>query len=376
MNKNTIFDIYHSASESEKESFLDGVDSQLSIKNKYQKLIFDYSWLEKMEETMYYLDNIMRNPKKFIVNEEEVVKVEKSKKATVESIKHLTQHTSYIQEYNPKTGEVKPSKILNINKEEDYDMYENRFIYTLIINMKMFIARMGTACLNGSSLNSVKNINYRASTKINSEHVDIDISLNAINNKNLSPTSVGGLSIAQRIEKVNLQLANFMNSDLLKALERAHVSFVRSPIKRTNVILKNPNFQKAMELWTFLEAYDFNNITEENVDDKYEDTSTFRDNMNDTFLLDYLVMNAMLNEEEGRHNSGEISRFYINKIIKNFVNNHDDYNEEDFVKMLREEFREIRKNKDVKLNRIRKIFQKDIDTYNKMATTCLEILGN
>lgn len=376
MGKFMLFDIYNKATDASREEFLDGVDSRLEVKNQFRKVIYDYSWLEKMEETMYYLDNIMRNPKKFIVNEEEVVKIEKARKVTVESIRHLTQHTSYIQEFDQNTGEVKPSKILNINKEEDYDMYENRFIYTLLVNMKMFIARVSGTCINGSSSSSVKNIKYSATTKINSEKVGIDITLNSIDNQNLTPTSNNGLSIAQRIEKINLQIANCMNSDLIKALERAHVTFVRSPIKRTNVILKNPNFQKAMELWTFLEAYDFNNTFEQNVDDEYEDTSTFRDNMNDSFLLDYLIVNEMLSKGENVHNNSEVSKYYLNKIIKTFVDNHNEVDEDSFVKMLRDEFREIRRIKDIKLNRIRKIYRKDLDNYNKMVKNCLNILGN
>lgn len=376
MSKKTIFDIYNSTSDEVKEKFLDNVDSRLEVKNKFKKVIYDYSWLTKMEETMYYLDNIMRNPKKFIINEEEVVKVEKSKKVTVESIRHLTQHTSYIQEYNQETGEVKPSKILNINKEEDYDMYENRFIYTLLINMKMFISRVSDACINGSSIYSSKNIKYSATTTYNSERIGIDVSLNSLDNQNLSPTSETGLSISQRIEKIRLQLANFMNSDLIKNLEKAHVSLVRSPIKRTNVILKNPNFQKAMELWSFLEAYDFNNVFEQNVDDEYEDVTDFRDNMNDSFLLDYLVMTDMLNNGNVSNGSNEFSSYYINKIIKTYVDNNNDVNEDEFVKMLRDEFRIIRKNKDVKLNRIRRIYKKDIDNYRKMIKNCVDILGN
>lgn len=376
MSKKTIFDIYNSTSDEVKEKFLDNVDSRLEVKNKFKKVIYDYSWLTKMEDTMYYLDNIMRNPKKFIINEEEVVKVEKSKKVTVESIRHLTQHTSYIQEYNQETGEVKPSKILNINKEEDYDMYENRFIYTLLINMKMFISRVSDACINGSSIYSSKNIKYSATTTYNSERIGIDVSLNSLDNQNLSPTSETGLSISQRIEKIRLQLANFMNSDLIKKLEKAHVSLVRSPIKRTNVILKNPNFQKAMELWSFLEAYDFNNVFEQNVDDEYEDVTDFRDNMNDSFLLDYLVMTDMLNNGNVSNGSNEFSSYYINKIIKTYVDNNNDVNEDEFVKMLRDEFRIIRKNKDVKLNRIRRIYKKDIDNYRKMIKNCVDILGN
>lgn len=376
MGKSILFDVYNKATDLNKEEFLDAIDSKLEVKNKFRKVIYDYSWLEKMEDTMYYLDNIMRNPKKFIINEEEVVKIEKARKVTVESIRHLTQHTSYIQEFDQKSGEVKPSKILNINKEEDYDMYENRFIYTLLVNMKMFIARVSGDCINGSNMVSNKNIKYSAVTKINSEKVDIDINLNATDSKGLNPSSKNGLSIAQRIDKVNLQIANCMNSDLIKKLEKAHVTFVRSPIKRTNVILKNSNFQKAMELWTFLESYDFNNVIEENVDDEYEDVSTFRDTMNDSFLLDYLVMNEMLNNGNSKYDDGEVSKYYINKIIKTFVDNNNDFNEDDFVKMLRDEFREIRRVKDIKLNRIRRIYQKDLNNYKKIVQNCVNILGN
>lgn len=376
MGKLSLFEIYNNTSLEDREDFLDGIDSKLEVKNQFRKVIYDYSWLEKMEETMYYLDNIMRNPKKFIINEEEVVKIEKARKVTVESIRHLTQHTSYIQEFDQVTGEVKPSKILNINKEEDYDMYENRFIYTLLVNMKMFIARVSGDCINGSNMNSVKNIKYSAVTKINSERVGIDISLNAIDNRNLSPSSNGGLSISQRIEKLNLQLANLMNSDLIKTLERAHVTFVRSPIKRTNVILKNPNFQKAMELWTFLEGYDFNNTIEENLDREYEDSSDFRDRMDDSFLIDYLLVSDMLSKGERVSSNIDVSKLYINKIIKNYMDNNNDVSEEDFVKMLRDEFRYLKKIRDTKLNRIRKIYQRDIDNYKKMISNSINILGN
>lgn len=369
-----LFDLYNNTEEDVKEKFLDNIDSRLEVKNKYRKVVYDYSWLEKMEETMRYLDNIMRNPKKFIVNEEEVVKIEKARKVTVDSIKHLTQHTSYIQKFDQETGEVKPSKILNINKEENFDMYENRFVYTLLINMKMFIAKMGGDCLNGSSLKSSKNIVYNAITKIGAEKVDIRIDLNAINDQKISEGSKSGLSVAQRIEKINLQLADFMNTDFIKDLDRAHVALVRSPIKKTNVILKNPNFQKAVELWTFLESYDFNNVQEENVNDEYEDTQEFRDNMNDSFLLDYIVLNNVLNTEKTGEVSYELNRYYINKIIKDFIDNNIEYDEKMFIKLLKDEFTEIKKAKEIKLNRIRNIYQKDINDYNKIIQNSLKML--
>ena len=40
-----------------------------------------------MEETIPYLDNIFRAPNRFIINEEEIVKIERARRITVESIK-------------------------------------------------------------------------------------------------------------------------------------------------------------------------------------------------------------------------------------------------------------------------------------------------
>ena len=95
--------------------FMNNLNSTLAVKREYELSEYDYEWLEKIEETLPYLDNILRNPKRFIINEEEIVKVELARKVTVESVIHLTQHTNLIQDIDEETGDVKPSKILNIN---------------------------------------------------------------------------------------------------------------------------------------------------------------------------------------------------------------------------------------------------------------------
>ena len=90
-------------------SFLEELNSTLAIKTDYDSKEYNYTWIEIFEDVIPYIDNILRNPKRFIINEEEVVKVELSKKVTVESIIHLTQHTNYIQDIED-NGDVKPSK--------------------------------------------------------------------------------------------------------------------------------------------------------------------------------------------------------------------------------------------------------------------------
>ena len=104
------------------EIFLNNLNSTLYIKRDYDMKDFDYEWLDIIEDTLPYIDNILRNPKRFIINEEEIVKVELARRVTVESVIHLTQHTNLIQKIED-NGDVKPSKILNINREESLDTY-------------------------------------------------------------------------------------------------------------------------------------------------------------------------------------------------------------------------------------------------------------
>ena len=141
MNGLEIVDLYEHTNDEKNKKFYDSIDSSLYVTNEIDARTTNFEWLEIMEETIRYLDNILRNPNRFIINEEDIVKIELARRVTVESIKHLSKNTNLIQDIDKKTGDVRPSKILNINKEESFDTYENRFIYSLIKNMKFYIDR-------------------------------------------------------------------------------------------------------------------------------------------------------------------------------------------------------------------------------------------
>ena len=79
----------------------------------------------------------MRVPRKFIVQEEEIVPIERARKITNESIRHLAQHTNMIAKVEG--DDVTPNQILNVFREESFEVYENRFVYTLMQNLIRFI---------------------------------------------------------------------------------------------------------------------------------------------------------------------------------------------------------------------------------------------
>ena len=80
-----------------------------------------------------------------------------------------------------KIGDVKPSKILNIDKEESYDTYENKLIYTLIQNMKIFVSRKKKTLeqFQNEIGKNDRQFDYEARSQVGKEQVNINVSLNA-----------------------------------------------------------------------------------------------------------------------------------------------------------------------------------------------------
>ena len=123
------------------KEFQEKTDSTLRVEAKRKKTAKDTEWLDVIEQTIPYLDNIFRKPNRFIVNEEEIVKIEQTKKVTVETIKHLSKNTNLIQTIDEKTGDVIPSKLLDIRGIDTFNTYENRVIYTLLDKLERFVKK-------------------------------------------------------------------------------------------------------------------------------------------------------------------------------------------------------------------------------------------
>jgi hypothetical protein len=62
-----------------------------------------------------------------------------------------------------------------------------------------------------------------------------------------------GLTPVERVLRMRQILAGYLNSAFAKSMVSS--APVRPPITRTNVIKKNPNYKKALELWQFVESY-------------------------------------------------------------------------------------------------------------------------
>ena len=343
MKKNKLNTIIKHTDENTFEQFMENNSSLAKITTNFEKIEFDYSWLEKIEFTLPYIDEIVRKPKKFIVQEEEIVGVERCKKVTLETIRHLAQHTNFIQEIK-EDGTITPSKVLNVHKEESFDMYENRFIYSLLCNLEDFFQRRKKVTAGGAFSKVEKVMQYSGETNIGLEKIKVNVNLEAKSFEDLSLKSDSGLSVDERADKIQMIINDFLKSPLITEIQMAGGLMVKSPIRKTNVILKNPNFQKALELWEFIEHYDINNKTESRESNDFEDEGKIKEEMDFSFLVDYAVLsNASIKKDV---KATKIRKYYISKLINDFVDKNEDMNEVSFRKIIIDEFKEVRSERD------------------------------
>lgn len=73
-------------------------EKTVSFNRKIIEKNIDSSWLTEIEKALPHLDTVIRNPRNTIKEVEEIVPIAMSRKITVESIKHLGQHTDLIQD--------------------------------------------------------------------------------------------------------------------------------------------------------------------------------------------------------------------------------------------------------------------------------------
>ena len=103
------------------------------------------------------------------------------------------------------------------------------------------------------------------------------------------------VEILQRVTKLQRVISDFLSSPFAKQMVNS--APVRPPITRTNVILKNPDFKKALVLWQFIESYTKmgfqveNDIKKMPVDEKVDTL------VSDMMCLSNMIMEGLIHGE-------------------------------------------------------------------------------
>lgn len=255
----------------------------------------DEEWVNALEEAMPSLQRVVLNPRKFIEEEREVVNAAMARNTTPEAIRHLMQHSNLIDKVNP-DGTVVPNRILNVFKEESLNTYENRFVYTLILELQRFINKRFNVIFDNSkdergtffemeSLvdNYTEVIDYKLEIKIREKQTDID-------------NDEENMGIFTRISKLHRQINDLASGGFATTMQQ--YPLVRHPIVKTNAIGKNLNYMACHKLWNYIHAYDRIGYKVDMVTREPVITREFERDIYNSFLWDYFMLRHFCEEKE------------------------------------------------------------------------------
>ena len=359
-----VFELYLDADNKKVNNFNNKISSKMTVKIETNKPKDEILWIEKMEDTLPYLENILRSPTRLIINEEEVVKIEKIKKVTVESIKHLSKNASFIDDID-ENGDVQPGKLLNVFKEETFNTYENRFIYTLIQRMLMVIRKEKSKILKGKNVTSqeYKKIDYDGNSYNGKNRVDMSLVISSTTES--SGKEEEFKNNMERIANLEKSVTALTLTSTYQSLVQGKVIPISPPLKKNNVILKNVNFQYAAKLWDYI-INEMDRRTKGDVDinkKEYNERGKSKKYVDETFLLDYLILQCVENPELKARHSKEIIERLIANIVEKIIDVNESVSEEQLKNLVSKQYIIVKYKKQVTNKQIQDIFKKHISKY-------------
>lgn len=359
-----VFELYADSNENKINDFNRRLSSSMDVRIETEKPKIEKVWIEKMESTIPYIENILAAPTKLIINEEEVVKIEKIKKVTVESIKHLSRNAGFIEDVE-ENGDVKPGKLLNVFKEETFNTYENRFIYTLIQKMRAIVVREKNKLLREklASSKEFKKVDYQGKAYNGKDKVDIQILMSSSTESSKKSEEIKEVIV--RLKTLEKSILNLMLTTTYQTLEKQNVQLITPPLKKNNVILKNVNFQYAAKLWDFL-INEMDKSKESELENKvknYKDKGKSRKLIDETFLLDYLILQSVENPEIKNKHKKEIIEQLIANMVERTIDVNEGLTEEQLKNLVSKQYKIIKYKKQASNREIQEIFKKYISKY-------------
>lgn len=143
-----------------------------------------------------------------------------------------------------------------IDEQESFAVYENRVLLTLIHKALMFVDDKYSKMKDVPN-DSYNNITMNRHLELNQQKLEFSVNYVNENHESLAEDldveDIESLSDFDRIRRIRQGLNECLATPLMK--EIAKEPQVKPPLTQTNLLKENPNFKKAVELWSFLDTY-------------------------------------------------------------------------------------------------------------------------
>ncbi len=348
-------------------SMLENGKNTMQFSNRKILKTVDETWVTAIEAAMKPMEEIINNPRNFIIQEEIIVNVALAKSVTPDTVQHLAQHGDLIDRYDDDEG-VRPNRLMEKSKEDSWNTYENRFVYTLLEMTWEFVDKRYEAIFAAMNEEDGAFLKVTSDVKSYHESMNVNLDIRVRQQEDLLSNDQKNENIFARIARLHRLLNNFRNTRFAKDVSK--YGKIKPPLVRTNAIAKNPNFKACHKLWNFILAYTAVGYTIDIYEQNPEINDTFMMDIFHTVLFDYLILKNYLENPEDRefHLDKKVKRKqlkpkFITEIIEEIVDNYDDTDVEvrrilieevtkaDLLQLEKEERRRLVEEKEREMNR-------------------------
>ena len=283
------------------EFFMDAVsraENRFQFSNRKMEKTVDLNWVDIIEESLPAIQNIISSPRNIIKEDELIVNVANAKKAGSDVVRHLAQHASLVEKYDYNTGEVRPSKLMQKYREDTVGLYENRLVFTALEAAYQFLKIRHDALFGAMSDEFGAKLKIDSTMETATEMVHMDMFMHIKETDSAIETDEKNSDVFARISKIYRILSVLMQSQF--AQQMAKLSRVKGALTKTNILKKNPNYRRAMELLEFLRSYDNIGYTIRVVEQHPEINEDLERDIYHNILFNYLILKGYLEDERDR----------------------------------------------------------------------------
>ena len=218
-----------------------------------QSLTINTDWIDAIQEGLVCMYKIIDKPKLSIIDERELVKLEKAKRVDAVAVRHLSTHTQFIKVVRD-DGTVVPSQVMARELQEDRAIYENRFLYALLQRIKSFVGKRYNVLVKFAKVKNDTSLAYSSSFQYGNADIDCRFNIDVKTQKEVAGEEVSNEEVLARLEKLRQQIMVIEASPFMSLMKKAKP--VYPPIQKTNIFTSNPEYSTCYNLWLILSSYD------------------------------------------------------------------------------------------------------------------------
>ncbi len=271
---------------------LRGGENTVSHTCAAQSVQLDDAWVIEIEQGMNSIEQIVHRPRKFIAENEILLDVAKVRRTTTKTVRHLTTHSQFVQNYEEDTGEVRPKKLLSVELDEDIAIYENRFICALVNNLIRFVELRNDDLKDKMFSYEQTNVKMQSKFTYGKSRFTCNVDIKVEDPPENDEEESLNRDLFERIQLIRRRLRIVQSSEFMKILNRAKP--VRPPIQKTNLLMKNVDYNNCYKLWLFISSYRYLGYS---VTVKNKPLPVEGDYFDDLSVLMSMSLQAMLNDK-------------------------------------------------------------------------------